>query len=149
MLLKYFSRELATSCWWKEAWWQSHSGVLRVLPHFKNQYESHYFQLEKYFYSVFVCFCNIWRLYEEIINIWYVIFDFLASQFLKTSHFALIIFLKWFFKQITYFGVRSTYPKVPLIRKSKIRTSEREIRCTVGYFVTYGWGNIEKTNHAR
>ena len=80
---KYFSCEFATSCWRKGAWWQSHSGFLRVLPHFKNEYESYYLQLEEYLCSVFVCFCNVWRLYEENINIWYIIYNFFSLVNLK------------------------------------------------------------------
>ena len=49
------------------------SGFLRVLPPFKNQCESYYLKLEKYLCSMFVCFCNTWRSYEEKIYdmIWY------------------------------------------------------------------------------
>ena len=49
----------------KGAWWQRHSCFLRALPRFKSQYESYYLKLEKYLCSIFVCFCNIWRLCEE------------------------------------------------------------------------------------
>ena len=136
------SREFATFCWCKWASWQSHSGVLQVLLHFKNQCESHYLQC-----SVFVCFCNIWRLCEEKYK--YLIHDvsFFSLAILKIH----ISHLK-FFKQITHFGVRSTHPKVPPLRNKnirKIRTLERGIGCAVRYFMTYGWGNIEKTKHTR
>ena len=55
----------------KGAWWQRHSGFLRVLPCFKSQYESYYLKLEKCLCSIFVCFYNIWRLCEEKYMIWY------------------------------------------------------------------------------
>ena len=60
------------------------SGFLRVLPPFKNQYESYYLKLEKYLCSIFVCFCNIWRSYEENVYdmIWY---DMIWYDVIKTK----------------------------------------------------------------
>ena len=62
----------------KGAWWQSHSGFLRVLRHFKNQYESCYLQLEKILMQCISIFCIVWRLYKENIYdmTWY---DMLSS----------------------------------------------------------------------
>ena len=68
----------------KGAWWQSHSGFLRVLCRFKNQYESCYLQFEKilnidavYFYVFVLCEGYIKRIYM----IWYdVLSSWTSSQ---------------------------------------------------------------------
>ena len=46
---KIFQLWVCNIRWRKGAWWQSRSGFMRVLPRFKNQYESYYLQLEKIF----------------------------------------------------------------------------------------------------
>ena len=45
-------------------------GFLKTFSYSLTINESYYLKLEKYLCSIFVCFCNIWRLYEEK-NIWY------------------------------------------------------------------------------
>ena len=53
-----------------------------MLPRFKIQYESYYLNLEKYLCSIFVCFCNIWRLYEENV-IWDVMYTWKMKTYLR------------------------------------------------------------------
>ena len=90
-LLIYFSPEFSKR---KATWWQSHSGFLQVLPRFKNQYEFYYLKLEKYLCSIFVRFCNIWRLYEE--NIWYDMMIISLKYFPLLRPFKSVISLNYF-----------------------------------------------------
>ena len=62
--LKLFRSWVFNICWRKGAWWQNHSCFLRVLPRFKNQYESYYLQLEKIFMHC-ICTFVIYEGYEE------------------------------------------------------------------------------------